>query len=151
MSRKTLIPEIILTWHPNDSPNFHLKWFPTATTFGEIPYSGLFSRRLYFANFAKAQPILENKNLERQLLWEEAWFNISIREITFREQELNWLFAKYKRLENNPLYTVCLNNVVYSLFIHLPIYIHNGISTISTCKYNYSHTCGILTGCTVYM
>ncbi len=25
-------------------------------------------------------------------------------EITFREQELNWLFAKYKRLENNPLY-----------------------------------------------
>ncbi len=24
----------------------------------------------------------------------------SIREITFREQELNWLFAKYKRLEN---------------------------------------------------
>ncbi len=68
-----------------------------------IPYSGLFSRRLYFANFAKAQPILENKNLERQLMWEEAWFSISIREITFREQELNWLFAKYKRLENNPL------------------------------------------------
>ncbi len=63
-----------------------------------------FSRRLYFANFAKAQPILENKNLERQLMWEEAWFSISIREITFREQELNWLFAKYKRLENNPLY-----------------------------------------------
>ncbi len=30
-----------------------------------IPYSGLFSRRLYFANFAKAQPIFENKNLER--------------------------------------------------------------------------------------
>ncbi len=28
---------------------------------------------------------------------------ISIRKITFREQELNWLFAKYKRLENNPL------------------------------------------------
>ncbi len=27
-------------------------------------------------------------------------FSISIREITFREQELNWLFAKYKRLEN---------------------------------------------------
>ena len=37
-------------------------------------------------------------------MWEEAWFSISIREITFREQELNWLFAKYKRLENNPLY-----------------------------------------------
>ncbi len=35
---------------------------------------------------------------------EEAWFSVSIREITFREQELNWLFAKYKRLENNPLY-----------------------------------------------
>ncbi len=31
---------------------------------------------------------------------EEARFSISIREITFREQELNWLFAKYKRLEN---------------------------------------------------
>ncbi len=57
----------------------------------DIPYSGLFSRRLYFANFTKAQPILENKNLERQLMWEEAWFSISIREITFREQELNWL------------------------------------------------------------
>ncbi len=37
-------------------------------------------------------------------MWEEAWFSISIREITFHEQELNWLFAKYKRLENNPLY-----------------------------------------------
>ncbi len=37
-------------------------------------------------------------------MWEEAWFSISIREITFREQELNWLFAKYERLENNPLY-----------------------------------------------
>ncbi len=37
-------------------------------------------------------------------MWEEVWFSISIREITFREQELNWLFAKYKRLENNPLY-----------------------------------------------
>ncbi len=35
---------------------------------------------------------------------EEARFSISVREITFREQELNWLFAKYKRLENNPLY-----------------------------------------------
>ncbi len=69
-----------------------------------IPYSGLFSRRLYFA---KAHPILENKNLERQLMWEEAmWFSISIREITFREQELNWLFAKYKRLKNNPLYGI---------------------------------------------
>ncbi len=72
-----------------------------ALEYNYIPYSGLFSRRLYFANFAKAQPILENK---RQLMWEEARFSISIREITFREQELNWLFAKYKRLENNPLY-----------------------------------------------
>ncbi len=34
---------------------------------------------------------------------EEARFSISIREITFREQELNWLFVKYKRLENNML------------------------------------------------
>ena len=33
---------------------------------------------------------------------EEARFSISIREITFREQELNWVFAKYKHLENNP-------------------------------------------------
>ncbi len=31
-----------------------------------IPYSGLFSRRLYFANFAKAQPILEKK---KKLMW----------------------------------------------------------------------------------
>ncbi len=69
-----------------------------------LPYSVLFSRRLYFANFAKAQPILEKK-----LMWEEAWFSISIREITFREQELNWLFAKYKRLENNPLYGIPLH------------------------------------------
>ncbi len=38
----------------------------------ELPYSGLFSRRLYFA---KAQPILENKNLERHLMWEQAWFD----------------------------------------------------------------------------
>ncbi len=48
---------------------------------------------------------------------EEAWFSISIREITFREQELNWLFAKYKRLENNPLYgnweTKKLTSTVY--------------------------------------
>ncbi len=50
----------------------------------------------------------ENINLERQLMWEEAWFSISIREITFREQELNWLFAKYIRLENNPLYGTTL-------------------------------------------
>ncbi len=39
-------------------------------------------------------------------MWEEAW---SIREITFREQELNWLFTKYKRLENNPLYGIWFN------------------------------------------
>ncbi len=37
---------------------------------------------------------------------EEARFSISIRETTFREQELNWLFTKYKRLENNPLYSI---------------------------------------------
>ncbi len=63
-----------------------------------LPYSGLFSRRSYFANFARAQPIFRNV--------EEARFNISFREITFRKQELNWLFAKYKRLENNPLYGI---------------------------------------------
>ncbi len=48
-----------------------------------------------------------NPQKERQLMWEEVWFSISIREITFREQELNWLFAKYKRLGNNPLYGKC--------------------------------------------
>ncbi len=68
--------------------------------------TGLFSRRLYFANFAKAQLILENKNLD---MWEEAWFSISIRDITFREQELNWVFANYKRLKNNPLYSNCVD------------------------------------------
>ncbi len=66
----------------------------------KIPYSGLFSRRLYFANFTKAEPSSKIKIVKKQLMWEEAWFSISIREITFREQELNWLFAKYKRLEN---------------------------------------------------
>ncbi len=48
------------------------------------------------------------KIVRKQLMWEEAWFSISIREITFHEQELNWLFAKYKRLENNPLYGIAL-------------------------------------------
>ncbi len=43
---------------------------------------------------------------------EEARFRISIREITFREQELNWLFAKYKRLENNPLYGNTLGDII---------------------------------------
>ncbi len=42
-------------------------------------------------------------------MWEEVWFSISIREITFCEQELNWLFAKYKRLENNLLYGIPLS------------------------------------------
>ncbi len=37
---------------------------------------------------------------------EEARFRVSIREITFCKQELNWLFVKYKRLENNPLYGI---------------------------------------------
>ncbi len=39
-------------------------------------------------------------------MWEGAWF---IHEITFREQELNWLFEKYKRLENNPLYGILVH------------------------------------------
>ncbi len=90
-----------------------------------LPYSGLFSRRLYFANFVKAQPILENKNLERQLMWEEAWFSISIREITFREQELNWLFAKYKRLENNPLYGTCLWLTVIYVYFYMQSCMYN--------------------------
>ncbi len=42
-------------------------------------------------------------------MWEEAWFSISIRDITFREQELNWVFANYKRLKNNPLYSNCVD------------------------------------------
>ncbi len=49
-------------------------------------------------------------------MWEEAWFSISIREITFREQQLNWLFAKYKRLENNPLYGTLY---MYSTYVTL--------------------------------
>ena len=46
---------------------------------------------------------------------EEARFSISIREITFREQELNWLFTKYKRLENNPLYSILWNESTYDM------------------------------------
>ena len=46
----------------------------------QISYSGLFSRRLYFANFARAQLILENKII---INVEEARFSISIREIHF--------------------------------------------------------------------
>ncbi len=46
------------------------------------------------------------KILKCKINVEEAWFSISIREKHFREQELNWLFAKYKRLENNPLYGI---------------------------------------------
>ncbi len=38
---------------------------------------------------------------------EEAWFSISIREFIFREQELNGLLAKYKRLENNQITKAC--------------------------------------------
>ncbi len=38
-----------------------------------------------------------------------------IREITFREQKLNWLFAKYKRLENNPLYGTVKQDTVLSM------------------------------------
>ncbi len=48
-------------------------------------------------------------------MWEEAWFSISIREIAFREQELNWLFAKYKRLENNPLYGIPIKIIMAKL------------------------------------
>ncbi len=40
---------------------------------------------------------------------EEERFSISIREITFRKQELNWLFAKYKHLENNRLYGILVS------------------------------------------
>ncbi len=65
----------------------------------------------YFRGFAKAQPILENKD------------SISIREITFREQELNWLFAKYKRLENNLISSCCAccmhGNTYFSVYISI--------------------------------
>ncbi len=82
----------------------------------KIPYSGLFSRRLYFANFAKAQPILENKNLERQLMWEEAWFSISIREITFREQELN-CYSRNINASKITRYTVHVNTTTRTLVV----------------------------------
>ncbi len=70
-----------------------------------IPYSGLFSRRLYFANFAMC---LSSKIKILNVGGGVVQY-ISIREITFREQELNWLFAKYKRLENNPLYGIIMS------------------------------------------
>ncbi len=50
---------------------------------------------------------------------QEAWFSISIREITFREQELNWLFAKYKRLENNPLYGIAHSCIGFMFVVRL--------------------------------
>ncbi len=65
------------------SNNYSYEWMSS------YRIAGYFRGVYISANFAKAQPILENKNLERHLMWEEAWFSISIREITFREQELN--------------------------------------------------------------
>ncbi len=45
-----------------------------------------------------------SQSSKRKIIYvEEARFSISIREITFREQQL---FAKYKHLENNPLYGI---------------------------------------------
>ena len=60
----------------------------------------LFSRRLYFA---RAQPILENLNLEKCYMWSRRGSVSPFVKLTFREQELNWLFAKYKRPKNYPL------------------------------------------------
>ncbi len=73
-----------------------------------LPYSGLFSRRLYSRISRKHSQSSKIKIVKKIINVEEAWFSISIREITFREQELNWLFAKYKRLENNPLYGISI-------------------------------------------
>ena len=41
--------------------------------------------------------------------------------LPFREQELNWLFTKYKRLENNPLYGICgaYNNMYLDIQLDL--------------------------------
>ncbi len=69
-----------------------------------------------FREFHEHSQSSKIKIVKKQLMWEEAWFSISIREITFREQELNWLFAKYKRLENNPLYGMFL--YVDTLYSH---------------------------------
>ncbi len=60
-----------------------------------IPYSGLFSRRLYFANFARAEPILENQNREK--MWRRRGSVSPFVKLLFAN---NRLFAKYKRLEN---------------------------------------------------
>ncbi len=66
-------------------------------------------RGVYISRISRKQSQSSKiKIVKKQLMWEEAWFSISIREITFREQELNWLFAKYKSLENNPLYGIIL-------------------------------------------
>ncbi len=66
----------------------------------------LFSTRLYFANFARAQPILEIKILNV----EEARSVSPFVKLLFANKKLNWLFAKYKRLENNPLYAISLSS-----------------------------------------
>ncbi len=62
-----------------------------------IPYSGLFFEAFIFRESTANPRKLKSWKI---INVEEARFSISIREITFREQELNWLFAKYKRLEN---------------------------------------------------
>ncbi len=67
------------------------------------PYSGLFFEAFIFCEFRETTANPRKLKSWKVINVEEARFSISIREITFREQELNWLFAKYKRLENNPL------------------------------------------------
>ncbi len=82
-------------------------WAPPPTSeHARYRIAGYF-RGVYISRISrKHSQSLKIKIVKKIINVEEAWFSISIREITFREQELNWLFAKYKRLENNPLYTV---------------------------------------------
>ncbi len=67
------------------------------------PYSGLFSRRLYFANFARAYAAYPLKLKSWKIInVEEARFSISICELFVNK---NWIGCMFdKRLENNPLY-----------------------------------------------
>ncbi len=56
----------------------------------------------YFRGVYISQISWEHSQSSKIKILEEVRFSISIREITLREQELNWLFAKYKLLENKP-------------------------------------------------
>ncbi len=71
------------------------------TRFGGLPYSGLFLRRLYFAR--------EHSQSSKSIInVEEARSVYPFVKLLWRTRKLNWLLAKYKRLENNPLYGIVL-------------------------------------------